>query len=338
MKKLIIILIFSFSLQSCAQEKETFWEIKSVYRVDEKPVKAIKDYFLAEIFKYNFNFKKRNDSLFFELPEKFEISLKNFKSISQLQIDNEAYFKMSNYEFEGDKFLIKFEDNTLTDPENSIIEFKKISKEQFDKNIAEAIAHQKEIAQKLSNLKNELGNNPPITLNNIKKLSLKSKIISNDKSENIELFIPNEIELQESGDIKNKKFGNIKIGTFRGSSKIYDIEHSDEDYGLKQLTIWVSTDTATFSMESYVSENPDMVVVRKGKDNVVGYIIRYDFENEKAVISSFFTLKYFKVGNSHIFIHSDVYRSQIKNYPNSEEMKKILNFNYLVSENITLKK
>lgn len=339
MKKIIIILIVFFSLQSCGQEKETYWEVASVYRVDEKPVKGIKDYYLDQIFKHNFNFKKRNDSLFFELPEKFEISLKNFKSLSQLHIENEEYFKMYNYEFAGDKFLIKFKDNTLTDPKNGIIEFKQILKEDFEKNIEKDLAHKQDVAKKMDALKAELANQSPIILNPVKKLPLKTVKISNDKSVGaIALLVPEEIELKESGNLNNEKFGKILIGTFQKNSKIYDIVHPKNDYGLKQLTIWVSTDPTSFSLDNYVSGNPDMFIVKKEKNNILGYTIRYDEYSDQAVVQSFFTLKYLKSGNSHIFIFGDVNRRQIKNYLNAEEMNKIINFNYSMSENMSLKK
>lgn len=247
---------------------------------------------------------------------------------------------MYEHKFSGNSFIIKFKDNATSSPsKNTIIEFKAITKEQFEKNIAEEIAYKKEIEKKINDLKIELEKNTPIVLSPIKKLPAKPVDIYDGKSkDDITLLIPEDVELRESGDIKNQRFGEIKIGTFKENSKIYDVDHPKNDYGLKQLTIWISTDPSPFSMEKYIAENPNIVLVKKEKENIVGYEISYDFENEKAVIASFFTLKYIKVGVSHIFIYSDVYRSQIKNHPNSEEMNKILNFNYLISENINLKK
>lgn len=339
MKKLIIILIFSFSLHYFGQDKETYWQIASVYRVDEKPVKGMKDYYLDQIFKNNFNFKKRNDSLFFELPEKFEISLKNFKSLNQLHLENEEYFKMYDYEFAEDKFLIKFKDNVLTDPTNSIIEFKQISKEEFEKNIAKANAHKQEVTKKMDALRAELKKQSPIILNSVKKLPLKTVEISSDKSDNaIELLIPEEVELKKTGSVNNEKFGKILVGTFQKNSKIYDIVHPKIDYGFKQVSVWVSTDLNPFDIKDYISENPDMFIVKREKNSILGCTIRYDEDNEQAVVQSFVTLKYFKSGNSHIFIFADVNRRQIKNFPNAEEMNEIINFNYLMSENIILKK
>ncbi|WP_035759332.1 hypothetical protein [Flavobacterium tegetincola] len=338
MKNIILIIMVSLSLQSCGQKKETYWQIASVYSPDEKPIKGMKDFYLDQIFQKNFNFRKRNDSLFFELPEKFEIILKNFKSLSQLHLEKEEYFKMENHEFDGDKFLIKFMDNTSTDPKYSIIEFKQISQEDFERNIAKNVAHEQEVAKKMNALKAELAKQSPINLNAVKKLPLKTAVISNDKADHeIALLIPEEIELKETGSVNNEQLGKILVGTFQKNSKIYDIVHPNIDYGLKQVSVWVSTDPTPFHIEDYSSKNPEMFIVKKEKNNIVGYTIRYDEYSDQAVVQSFFSLKYFKSGNSHIFIFADVNRRQTKNYPNADEMNKIINFNYLMSENLSLK-
>lgn len=340
MKNITLILILAFSLQSCGQEKETFWEIENIRREDNKPFIGLTGAYMQQMFDYNFHFVKRNDMLYFELPEKFQVDLKNFKSLRQLQITDKDYYEMYDYKFDGDRFLIQFKDNaTTSESKNTVIEFKKISKKQFEKNIAEAIAYQKEIAKKISDLKSELEKKSPIVLNAVKKLPSKEVEIYDDKyDDDLKLLVPDEIELWETGSIKNEKFGSIKVGTLKDNSKIYDVKHPENNYGLKQLTVYVSSDPSTFNLEKFVSDSPNMVLVKKEKDNIVGYTITYDFENDKAVVGSFFTLKYFKLRKSHIFIHSDVYRSQIKNYPDDEEMNKILNFNYSISENIHLKK
>ncbi len=292
---------------------------------------------MQEILDDNFHFMKRNDSLYFELPEKFQLAINQFKSLRQLNITTKDYYEMYEYTFSDDRFIIKFKDNaTMSDSKNTIIEFKRITKDEFMNGIEEAMVSKKKRLETINSLINELEKQPQITLNSVNKLPLKSQRIQNDKGDEIFLRIPNEIELKESGDIKNEAFGPIKIGTFKDNSKIYDVEHNGDDYGLKQLTIWVSTDTSTFNMAEYLSENPDIHVFRKDKNSIVGYEIGYDFENESAEIHSFFCLKYYHVGNSHIFIYSDVYRSQMKNFPNLEEMNKILNFNYSISENITI--
>lgn len=293
---------------------------------------------MQEILDYNFHFMKRNDSLNFELPEKFQLDINQFKSLRQLNITAKDYYEMYGYEFSGDRFVIKFKDNaTMSDSKNTVIEFKRITKDEFMNSVEEAIVGKKKRLESINSLKNELEKQPKIALNSVNKLPLKSQSILTDKGGEIFLKIPNEIELKESGDIKNETFGQIKIGTLKDNSKIYDVEHKEDDYGLKQLTIWVSTDTSSFNMDEYISENPNIHVFRKDKNSIVGYDIDYDFENERAEIHSFFCLKYYKVGDSHVFIYSDVYRSQMKNFPNLEEMNKILNFNYSISENIAIK-
>ncbi len=337
--KLILITIFTLICLSCkSNENETYWEIKDIYREDKKPFNGLTDVLMKEIYTRNFHFIKKNDSLFFELPEKFEISLKNFKSLQQLNLFNKDYFVMYDYKFQGDTFMIRFKDNsTSSDSKNTIIEFNKISKKEFENDIHQVKDQRNKMELKMNAYKNELDKHPQIILNPVQKLPLKSETVLNDKGDKISFNIPKEITLKESGDIKNEKFSQIQVGTFRGNSKIYDIEHKEYDYGVKQLTIWISTDSSTFSIEDYISKKPNLKIYKKEKNSIVGYDIGYDRKNGEAVINSFFILKYYRTKGSHIFMYADVQRSQMKNFPNHEEMNKILNFNYLLSENISMK-
>ncbi len=340
MKNIIILsLLFTSltTLQSSCQEKETYYRIKTIYREDHEPFVGLTAMSMEEILDYNFHFVRKNGSLHFDYPKKLEINLDSFTNLKQLDITEKDYYEMYDYTFHRSSFLIKFKDNaTSSKSKNTIIEFEKVDKEQYDQDIAEAFAYEREVQNKIISLKASLKKQPPIKLLPLEKLTTKVDTIFDDTYDSdIILQIPEQIALYESGDLKNEKFGDIKIGTFKDHSKIYDIEHA-EDYGLKQLTIWVSTDPAGFDMKKFVAGNENMVLVKEEKDNVVGYTISYDFEHDQAIIGSFFSLKYYQVGKTHLFIYGNVTASQMKNAPHDVEMNKILNFNYLISEHITL--
>lgn len=338
--KLTSLTLLTLIYLSCnSQDKETYWRIDDIYREDKKPFVGLTGAFMQEILSHEFHFMKKNDSLYFEMPEKFQVDLKNFKSLRQLHITDRDYYEMYGHDLGSSTFKIKFKDNaTLSDSKNTIIEFKKITKEEYLKSIQEIIDHQKAIEQKVIALKSQLKTQPQITLNPVKKMPTKVAEIMNNMGEQIFLNIPTEIELRESGDLKNEVFGNIKIGTLKDKSIIYDVDHKENDYGLKQLTIWISTDSLEFSMDKYLADKSSYQLLKRDGNNIVGYDVGYDGETKKAVVNAFFCLKYYKVENSHIFIHADISSSQMKNAPNLEEMNKILNFNYLISENISVKK
>lgn len=331
--------LLAFVCLSCnSQESETYWRIKDIYREDKKPFVGLTGFFMQEILDRDFHFIKKNDSLIFELPEKFTVDIKNFKSLNQLQITNRDYYKMYAHDLGSSTFKIKFKDEaTLSDSKNTIIEFEKITKEEFLKDIENAIAHQKKIAAKIEALKSDLTKHPQIVLNEVVKLPQKTENLMNNMGEEILLNVPTAIEVRESGDLKNEVFGKIKIGTLQKNSLIYDLDHKENDYGLKQLTLWISSDKAAFNMDKYLAEKPNSVLFKQDKNSVIGYEIGYDSETDKAIVNSFFCLKYYKVENSHIFIYGDVSSSQMKNAENLTEMNKILNFNYLISENISVK-
>ena len=164
---------------SCySQNTETYWEVSNIYREDKEEFKGLTGHYMQEIFNYNFHFIKKNDSLYFELPEKFTVNLHNFKSLQQLKIMDKDYYEMSDFVFEGQIFKIKFKDNaTFSNSKNTIIEFNQISQQKFQDDIKEEIAYATEIKQKIGNLKTELTLKPQIKLNEIVKLPLKNCII-----------------------------------------------------------------------------------------------------------------------------------------------------------------
>ncbi|WP_437917837.1 hypothetical protein [Sphingobacterium sp. LRF_L2] len=334
---LTLMLTSTTALQSCAQESESYWRIKSIHREDGEPFLGLTAMSMEEIADYNFHFVKRNDSLYFEWPEKFAIGLNDFKELSQLQITDKDYYDMYDHRFQGNSFLIKFVDKaTNSKSKNTIMEFEKIDHEAYKKDLAEAIAYQKTISDKIEDFKKTLAKDSPIVLEQLEKLPTKVDTIFDDTYDSdIILRIPEKIALWESGDLKNEKFGPIKIGTFKEHSKIYDIEHAD-DYGLKQLTLWLSTDPTPFDMESFIAENTQLVVVKEEKDAIVGYTISYNVEEDKPFIQSFITLKYYLVGKTHVFIYGDVSASQMQNASDIAEMNKILNFNHLILNHITI--
>ncbi|KQN35917.1 hypothetical protein ASE92_07185 [Pedobacter sp. Leaf41] len=336
--KTLLLLCFTFLLISCSsQEKESYWKVNDIYRENKEPFRGLNGDLMQEVVDYNFHFIKRNDSLFFELPEKFTIDIKKLKNFRQLQIPNKDYYEIYANEFDGDAFKIKFKDNaTLSDSKNTILEFTKLSKEKYVKSINDAVLRQKEMQKKVENLKLELVKNPQIVLNPITKLPQKTDTLINNQGREILIKTPKEIEIKESGDLKNQVFGNIKIGTLKDRSIIYDLHHKENDFGLKQLTIWMSTDTTAFNMDSFLARQPNILTYKRDKNSVVGYEIVFDESSNQAVVQSLFCLKYYQIENTHIFIYGDAYRSQMKNVDNKTEMNKILNFNYLLSENISI--
>ncbi|RZK21620.1 MAG: hypothetical protein EOO86_00410 [Pedobacter sp.] len=337
-KVIILSLLTLFCLSCSSQDTETYWKIDNIYREDKKPFVGLTGAFMQEIIDHQFHFVKRNDSLYFDMPEKFQIDIKKFKSLRQLHITDRDYYEMYAQDFSNSSFKIKFKDNaTISDSKNTIIEFKKITKEEYLKSTQEIIDHQKSIEQKIYALKSQLDKQPQIILNPVKKMPTKVAELMNNMGEQIFLNIPTEIELRESGDLKNEVFGNIKIGTLKDKSVIYDIDHKENDYGLKQLTIWISSDSSAFNMDKYLADEPNFKLFKRDGSNVVGYNVGYDGKEDKAVVQSYFCLKYYKVENSHVFIYADVSRSQMRNAPNLEEMNKILNFNYNISQNISVK-
>lgn len=335
---LVLIFVMLVSLNCSAQESETYWEIKTIYREDNTPFKGLTGDLMQGILDYNFHFIRKGDSLHFDLPSKFSFALAEFKNLSQLQIRNKDYYQMYEQSFDGDIFKVKFKDlATMTDAKNTILEFVRISKAQYDDHIKEEIAYKKTIAEKINALRLQLTSNPQILLAPLEKLPQKSQTIEDDKGKAISLMIPKEIDLKKSGQIKTAQFGAVKIGTLVKNSVVYDIEYPKKDYGLKQLAIWVSTDPASFDLNAWKKQNPNRLIFKEDNNGLIGYELDYDADQQKAIIRSLFCLKYKKVGKIHVFLYSDIFRAQFRgDYDPLKDMNEILNFNYLMLNNISI--
>lgn len=340
LKNLIPIFFFAVINMGCnAQNQETYWKITDIYREDKKPFIGLTGAMMEALLDNNFHFIKRNDTLYFDIPDKFSVDMKNFKSLKQLQITDRDYYEMYESNFSGNTFKIMFKDNaTRSDSKNTVMEFSKISKEDYDEDIKKAVAEGKEIVAKINQLKADLQQSPQIKLDPLKQLPSKPFELINVEGSEVNVLVPQEVELNETGSIKNENFGGIKVGTFQDHAIVYDIKHPNHNYGLRQLAVYLSTDSAAFSMDKYIAEHPNFVLLKRDKDNILGYDLSYDEETKKAVIQSNFCLKYYKVGKTHVFIYADVSRSEMKNAENDEKMNKIINFNYLILENIKLGK
>lgn len=193
------------------------------------------------------------------------------------------------------------------------------------------------VADKINALKQQLISSPRIVLDSLAKLPQKSWAIEDDKGKTINLLIPKEIDLKKTGQVKTEQFGAIKTGTFVKNAVVYDIQHPQKNYGLKQLAIWVSTDPAAFDMDSWKKDNPNRLIFKEDRNRVIGYELDYDADKQKAIIRSFFCLSYKKAGQAHVFVYADVYRAQFGgNYDPLKDMNEILNFNYLMLDNITI--
>ena len=336
---MVLVLTLLANLNCKSQDQETYWEITNIYREDKTPFTGLTADVMQGILDHNFHFIKKRDSLHFDLPTKFSIAIPAFKSLAQLQLKNRDYYQMYKQSFEGDTFKVMFRDlATTTESKNTVLEFIRISKAQYEEHLKEESLHQKKIAEKMNALRLQLRSNPQIVLRPLQKLSQKSLIIEDDKGKAITLLVPKEIALKKSGQLKTQQFGAIKVGTLVKDAVVYDIQHPQKDFGLKQLAIWVSTDPATFNLDTWKNESKNRMVFKEDKDGLIGYQLDYDDTKKKAFIRALFCLKYKKVGQAHVFVYADVYRAQFAgNYDPLKEMNEILNFNWLMSANISIK-
>lgn len=338
--KNFITAFFCFMALNSFSQNEKYYQITKVYREDKA---GFRGFTLAKMQQYldnYYHFIKKDDMLYFDLPQKLVIAEKDLKSLNNEKYENTILHEIYKKEVVGDKYLMRFTDNATSDAsKKTVIEFTEVSKEKYYQNIEEEIAYQKKAANEITVFKDSLQKNP-LKLKKATVLKQKKQVITDYMVEEITFSIPLDYNLRQSGNIKNSVFGDIKTGTLQENSIVYEIENPDVKFGLDGLAIYMLTDkTKKFNIAEFLKSKENYAVIMQDKNSFVAYDITYDFDKDKPVIGSYEIVKYFNFKDVHIFIASsssvhDHYINGIKQP--SEDILKIINANYELMKNINV--
>ena len=336
--KNLFILVFIFHFYKCKSQEETYWKIENIY--NDKNIaligqKAVKNLDAQDLYENHFHFIKNGNDLKFLSPNIIIIRLDSLVNFSQLGLSESDNLKIIDYNFDNKTFNIKYNQNLVLFPDSEYytMVFNKVNKKEFNESIDNLKLEQTQISNDIKRLKNDLVKNNPIKIESPKKIQLKQEIIFDSDKKKIEVKIPHEMEIKESGALQTKYFDNIRIGTFLPNSKVYDIIYSDENYIYDHVSLWLSTDISSFNIEDYLVNDKSIQVVKRENDNIYGYKVNYNKIN-KEMLCSFFIIKYYKLNNSHVFIYYET-----SNVPETSiaAKNKIVNFNYFTIQNIEIK-
>ncbi len=175
-KKILVYAIMFFVFQSCqGQKSETFWRSESISKVDNSEISTFSKAFTNEILETNIHLSKNGDEIQLGFPENKKIKISDFKSLSNVKLENGVLLD-SIYDIDvKDKFLnIKFYFNGREKKDRYILSFQNMDKASYSKDVSELQASQKKLIESLKTL-------------DISKLDLQTKWPSYfDKSVNID--------------------------------------------------------------------------------------------------------------------------------------------------------
>lgn len=339
--KQAVTLFFCFITMTAFSQEEKYYQITKVQREDKEPFRGFTIAFMQDYLDSYYHFVKKGNALHFDLPEKKVIAENDLKSLNDKKFDGKFWHEIYENKVVGNKYIIKFKDNaTSSSSKNTIIEFTEITKDQYYKNIEEEIAFKTKVASEITSLKERLEKNP-MQLGSPKILDKKTQVIEDPRNREITFLLPKEYSLRQSGNIKNKAFGELKTGTLKENSIVYEVEKPNTDSSLNDVTIYMLTDKAQkFDIETFLKTQTSYAIITQDKNSFVAYQVSYDFDAEKPIIYSYEMLKYYYFKGTHVFISSSM--QQQDRYLNGvkqpqEDLLPVVKTNFDLLHNISVK-
>jgi len=134
MRKIAIILILAIVMQSCGQEKKTFWRAENVTKIDGKPFSGVTSSYMDMIAEMKIHLSVNNDSLYIAFPFEKKLKISEFQSFTNARIPSTGQLLDSIYDvnISKDKLQIKFYYNGTADEEKRFsLNFVKLNDEDF---------------------------------------------------------------------------------------------------------------------------------------------------------------------------------------------------------------
>lgn len=134
MKKITIMLILAISMQSCKQEKETFWKTENITKIDNQPFHGVTSAYMDMIAQMNIHLSIDNDEIQIAYPFEKKLKISEFKSFTNSRIPSTGELLDSIYDLSvsADTLKIKFYYNGTADKEKRFsLNLVKLQKEDY---------------------------------------------------------------------------------------------------------------------------------------------------------------------------------------------------------------
>lgn len=155
MKKIILFLILSISMESCGQETDTYWKSENVTKIDSKPFSGITSAFMDMIAEMRIHLSTKNDSLYIDYPFEKKIKISEFQSFTNCRIPSTGQLLDSIYDVNISKnaLNIKFYYNGTANKEKRFsLNFVNVNKEIFHKEVKKLQEEKSKILHNIINL------------------------------------------------------------------------------------------------------------------------------------------------------------------------------------------
>ena len=310
--------VFLFSLcffcVSC-QEKESYWKIQSIYKEDGQYLRGMSLSMMEAIVKSNIHFVKNGDTLKFDFPEKNIVLIDTLRSLSNERFDNEFYIEKYRGQLTDSIYFIGIEKGSLKikfinsytgdDDKRTVIEFRKLSEEEYLESLAKADSTRKEqerlMAACVANFKECVSWEIPLVKIKTQKFETVDK--------KFVITLPDEYSVEYRGSMYSDTFDKLKVGfaSDENNSKYYGIENVEEGNDFDDPMLIFSKDSKDkFDYNRYVQKFKKENIVYQDQNCIVSLETAYDTEEEKAYISRVILFKYMYTKDTHVIFDNDI--------------------------------
>lgn len=130
--------MLAISLQSCAQEKDTYWKLENVTKIDNKPFLGITSAYMDMIAEMRIHLSTNNDSLYIDYPFEKKMKISEFQSFTNCKFPSTGQLLDSIYDINitNNALNIKLYYNGTAEEEKRFsLNFVNINKEAFHKEV-----------------------------------------------------------------------------------------------------------------------------------------------------------------------------------------------------------
>lgn len=270
MTKTTLLLILAIAIQSCAQEKETFWKADVVKKIDNTPFNGITVAYMDMIAEMKIHLSVNNDSIIIGYPFDKKLKISEFKSFTNCKIPSTGQLLDSIYDIDisGDDLKIKFYyTGTADDEKRFSLNFVKLNKDVFFNEIKSLNESKLKILKQINTLdlsSLDLPEKPGYLSNTTKLSQLNPMLLAEQLVDNKNSFQILAKTFSLSKDKNQLTYQNVEI------------ENSDKiEKNIAQINA-IKFNTISFVSREKTSK-ADAVVVSKNKMSSDEIAALYDF-------------------------------------------------------------
>jgi len=297
------------------QEKQTYWKISSIYKEDGKLLRGITLAMMEALFETNAHLKKNGNILEIDFPEKSIVMTDTLKSLSDERFVSNFYIEKYRGQLTDSIYFIGIEKGSLKikfvnsytgdDDKRTVIEFRKLSEEEYLKSLAEANSMKKEQerleAACIADFKEHANWEIPLVKITTQKFEAVGKKFA--------ITLLDGYSVGYRGSMYSDTFDKLKVGfaSDENNDEYYGIESVKEGSDFHDPMLVFSKDSKDkFDFNRYINTFDADKIALRDENSFVYLNVAFNTDENKAHIDRITLFKYLYINDTHVIFSNDV--------------------------------